>query len=207
MVHRTEWALNLLHVEDPSKKPEVYKLIDASDFRNQVSPVATPGELELLDALNLMERGDYSGAVRRVTTAIEVIVEDVAGKAVEAANGKPAAEKFLKDTRMRFEDRIKMYQRLASRKISEIQLKTLKETRELRHKIVHGGYRIDASERGRAQKAVDTGRWIFNWFEDNEARRDIREKRIALRSLGRDLASGAFRPKITREGVVLSPIF
>jgi len=191
---------------DMSDEPEVYKLINANDLRSQISLIATAGEFELLDALNLMERGDYSGAVRRVTTAIEVIVEAVAGKAVEAASGKPAAEKFLKDTRMRFDERVKSYQKLTGRNAPTTLLKTLKETRELRHKIVHGGYRIGPGERGKAQKAVDTGRWLFNWFENDDARRDIREKRIAFRSLGRDLKAGIFSPKITQDGVVLSPI-
>jgi hypothetical protein len=153
-----------------------------------------------------MERGDYSGAVRRVTTAIEVIVEAVAGKAVETAIGKPAAEKFLKDTRMRFDERVKRYQKLTGRIIPATLLKTLKETRDLRHKIVHGGYRIGPGERGKAQKAVDTGRWLFNWFENVQARRDTREKRIGFRSLGRDLNAGIFCPRITPEGVVLSSI-
>jgi len=53
---------------------------------------------------------------------------------------------------------------------------------------------------------VDTSRWIFNWFENDQARGEIREKRIAFRSLGRDLYAGVFRPRITPEGVVLSPI-
>lgn len=193
-------------LKDLSKKPEVYKLIGANDLEKQISRVATPGELELMDALNLMERGDYSGAVRRVTTAIEVIVEAVAGTAVEKIKGGPGAEKFLRDTRMRFEERLKTYQKLSGREMSQTLLKTLRETRELRHKIVHGGYRLGPSERGRAQKAVDTGRWIFNWFENDPARRDIREKRIAFRSLGRDLAAGVFRPRITPEGIALSPI-
>jgi hypothetical protein len=191
---------------DLSEKPEVYKLIEANDLRTQISIVATAGEVELLDGLNLMERGDYSGAVRRVTTAIEVIVEAVAGKAVEAASGKPAAEKFLKDTRMRFDERVKRYQKLTGRNAPATLLKTLKETRDLRHKIVHGGYRIGPGERGQAQKAVDTGRWLFNWFENDDARRDVREKRIAFRSLGRDLTAGMFSPKITPDGVLLSPI-
>ena len=108
---------------DLSEKPKTYQLIEAEDLRNQLCLVPTPGELELLDALNLMERGDYSGAVRRVTTAIEVIVEVVAGAAVEAASGKQAAEKFLKDTRMRFDERLKMYQKLTGRKLSASSLK------------------------------------------------------------------------------------
>ncbi len=189
-----------------SEKPEVYKLIEASDLQSQLSLVATAGEFELLDALNLMERGDYSGAVRRVTTAIEVIVEAVSGKAVESASGKPAAEKFLKDTRMRFDERVKRYQKLTGRNASAASLKTLKETRDLRHKIVHGGYRIGPGERGKAQKAVDTGRWLFNWFEDDIARCNVRERRIAFRSLGRDLTAGIFSPTITADGVLLSPI-
>lgn len=191
---------------DLLEKPEVYKLIEANDLRSQISLIATAGEFELLDALNFMERGDYSGAVRRVTTAIEVIVEAVAGNAVEAANGKPAADKFLKDTRMRFDERVKRYQKLTGRIASATLLKTLKETRDLRHKIVHGGHRIGPGERGKAQKAVDTGRWLFNWFENDDARRNVREKRIAFRSLGRDLTAGIFCPKITPDGVMLSPI-
>ena len=48
-----------------------HHLIKGDHLRRQFTMVATPGEFELLDALNLIERGDYSGAVRRVTTAIE----------------------------------------------------------------------------------------------------------------------------------------
>lgn len=54
------------------------------------SPIS-PGELELMDALNLMQRGDYSGAVRRVTTAIEVAVEAAVEQDVSAQDGEEAA--------------------------------------------------------------------------------------------------------------------
>jgi len=192
---------------DPSVKPEVYQLIDADSLKSRAALVPTPGELELLDALNLMERGDYSGAVRRITTAIEVIVEAVSGKAIEAAKGKRAARRFLRRTRTRFDARVRAYQKLAGRETPEVLLKTLKETRGLRHQIVHAGYRIGPAEHGRAQKAVDTGRWTFNWFENDQARRDVREKRIAYRSLGRDIEAGIFSPRITPDGVLLSPLW
>jgi len=192
---------------DPSVKPEVYQLVDAESLKSRVALVPTPGELELLDALNLMERGDYSGAVRRITTAIEVVVEAVSGKAMEAAKGKRAARRFLRKTRMRFNARVRAYQRLTGRETPEVRLNTLKETRGLRHQIVHAGYRIGPAERGRAQKAVDTGRWTFNWFENDQARRDVREKRIAYRSLGRDIEAGIFSPRITPDGVLLSPLW
>jgi hypothetical protein len=152
---------------DPSAKPKVYQLIETDELQKSISIAPTSGELELLDALNLMETGDYSGAVRRVTTAMEVIVEAVAGKAMEAAKGKQAAVKFLKDTRMRFDERVKRYQTLTGRKTPSGLLGRLKETRDLRHRIVHGGYRIEPGERGIAQKAVDTGRWTYNWFEND----------------------------------------
>ena len=100
------------------KKQKIYQLIDADEFRRQLPLVPTPGELELLDALNLMERGDYSGAVRRVATAIEVVVEYVVGKVVESSKGKTVAEEFLNKTRMRFDKRVSTYQSLSGAKFT-----------------------------------------------------------------------------------------
>jgi hypothetical protein len=189
-------------------RPKLYQLISGEDLRKQVSATATSGEFELLDALNLMERGDYSGAVRRITTAIEVVVEAMVGRGIEAAEGKPSAEKFLKGTRMDFDRRVSKYETLNGRILSDGLRKQLTETRKLRHRIVHQGCRINLGERGLAQQSVDTGRWIFNWFENDNARQTVREKRIAFRSLGRDLGDGIFRTKITPEGVtVLRPSF
>jgi hypothetical protein len=53
---------------------------------------------------------------------------------------------------------------------------------------------------------VDTGRWTFNWFENDTARRTVRESKIAYSGLGRDLTAGIFSPEIRAEGVVLSPL-
>src|SRR5207248_5458546 len=100
----------------------------------------------------------------------------------------------------------KMYENLSGREIPRWVFKTLKETRDLRHQIVHGGRRISPSERGVAQRAVDTGRWIFNWFENDLIRRDVREQHIGLRSLGRDLSAGLFPSRIAPEGVIVGPI-
>jgi hypothetical protein len=80
----------------------------------------------------------------------------------------------------------------------------MSRTRKLRHRIEHNGYRIEESERGHAQRAVDTGRWIYNWFENDDERRNLREKKIGHRSLGRDLTAGMFPTKITPDGVVVS---
>jgi hypothetical protein len=157
-----------------------------------------------LDALNLIERGDYSGAVRRVTTAIEVVVDAVVERALIASEGEAAATKFLKDTRTNFNRRVTKYETLSGRTMPQPLRKTLAATRELRHEIVHKGYRITSAEHGRASHAVDTGRWLFNWFEDDQTRRNVREKHIALRSLGRDLSYAIFRGHIEPEGVVVT---
>jgi hypothetical protein len=187
---------------DPPTLP--YKFIEESDLQNGISIVPAPGEFELLDSLNLMERGDYSGAVRRITTALEVIVESVVGSAVEVAEGKRSAAKFLQDTETNFRRRVEKYEQLSARTLSNALRMEMFATRKLRHQIVHRGYRIGPNERGRAQKAVDTGRWTFNWFEDNKRRYDVREKKIAFRGLGRDLAVGIFPSTITTDGVVIS---
>lgn len=181
-----------------------YKLIEATELENAISCSGTPGEFELMDALNLMERGDYSGAVRRITTAIEVLVEAIVAREIEGVEGKEAAEKFLKKTQMDFPSRVGKCETLRGRSLPEGLRKAMNDTRQLRHRIVHGGYRIGAGERGRAQKAVDIGRWTFNWFENNEHRRTIREKRVSFRSLGRDNTYGIFQSEITTEGVVVS---
>jgi hypothetical protein len=198
-----EWGRKFASGEknDPPTLP--YKLIDANDLRDQVSSVAAPGEFELLDSLNLMERGDYSGAVRRITTALEAIVEAEVGKAVKAADGTKNAAKFLRDTETNFRRRVTKYEELSGRTLPGALRTEMSETRKLRHSIVHRAYRIGPSERPRAQRAVDTGRWTFNWFENNKQRTEIREKKIAHRGLGRD-RYGIFTTKITSDGVVVS---
>jgi len=191
----------------PKGPPKVHQLISADDLRKEISSTsATPGELELLDALNLMERGDYSGAVRRITTAIEVIVEAVVGREVEAIDGKAQAEKFLESTRMKFDRRVSKYEAMSKRTLPDALRRQLSGTRKLRHRIVHGGYRIGSGERGAAQKAVDIGRWTFNWFENDKIRQTLRETNLGRRSIGRDMSYGVFPSKITPQGVLLTAI-
>jgi hypothetical protein len=200
------WDHKPMSLAGPDGRREFYQLIEASQLRERMSEIATPGELELLDAINLMERGNYSDAVRRITTAIEVVVEAVTGGLVEGHEGKQAAAKFLKQTKTNFPQRIAKYGELSGRPLHDALSKELTRTRNLRHQIVHGGYRISPGERGSAQRCVDTGRWIFNWFENNEQRRKIRDSRLAYRSMGRDQLYDIFRPEITPQGVVLSSI-
>jgi hypothetical protein len=190
----------------PTRQPVPYQLISGDDLRTLVSAPAAPGEFELLDAMNFMERGDYSGAVRRIATAIEVIVEAQVAKEIESLEGKQRARKFIKATRIRFDRRVSKYEALTKRTLPEALRKRLKETRTLRHRIVHQGYRVSSGERGRTQRLIDMGRWTFNWFENDATRQKLREGQPAHRSLGRDLSYGIFPTKITPEGVVVSSV-
>src|SRR5687767_10750939 len=97
-----------------------YQLINGADLQASLSASETPGELELLDALNLMERGDYSGAVRRVTTAIEVVLEWALDRQLTARDGQGAEVEFLRKTRTTFQRRLEKYQTSTKRTLSPV---------------------------------------------------------------------------------------
>jgi hypothetical protein len=180
---------------------EQYKLIDPSELQAAFTLQPSVGEFDLLDALNFMERGNYSDAVRRITTAIEAQTEFVLRQELLKKHPLPDVEKRLKASENDFPGRLRQYQKLSHRKLSNGLAKELDVTRVLRHSIVHDGRRIPFNERGRAQKAVDTGRWIFNWLENRPARFDLREKAIGKRSLGRHFS--LYYSEITPAGVVV----
>lgn len=206
LVPYRSWDHPISGHDGPDGRLQPYRLINADGLRTRMSAQASPGELELLDAINLMERGNYSDAIRRITTAIEVIVAAVAEDIVSAKEGSQAAKRFLEDTRVNFQRRVKKYEQLSGRMLPDGMRRELDHTRKLRHRIVHGGYRVTPAERGSAQKSVDFGRWTFNWFENDTQRREVREQRIARRSWGREMTYNIFRPQITPEGVTLSPL-
>jgi hypothetical protein len=180
---------------------ERFTLITPPELETALAVQPSAGEFELLDALNFMERGDYSDAVRRITTAIEAQTEFALLQELLKTHTSAEAEKKLKKTETKFPCRVCLYQTLSGRKLSDWMPEELKRTRTLRHSIVHSGKRIAFNERGRAAKSVDTGRWIFNWLENQPARRDVREKKMGMRSLGR--YSRSYYAEITPAGVTV----
>ena len=51
--------------------------------------------------------------------------------------------------------------------INGVRLKwELESTRQLRHKIVHEGLRLDHSMYGHLQRPMETMTWLFDWFRD-----------------------------------------
>jgi hypothetical protein len=96
-------------------KGERYELIDVTELQSAMSAKASAGEYELLDALNFIERGDYSGAVRRITTAIEAQLESVLRQELLKIHSVAEAEKKLKASENDFPGRLRQYQKLSKR--------------------------------------------------------------------------------------------
>jgi hypothetical protein len=182
-------------------KGQTYNLIEPANLQSAMNAEASAGEYELLDALNLMERGDYSGAVRRITTAIEAQTESILRQELIKLFALPEVERRLKLTETNFPRRLTQYQQLSGRTLPNAFENDLKTTRALRHSIVHRGRRIAFNQRAEAERAVDTGRWIFNWLENQPDRNKIREKLIAKRSLGRHFS--LYNAEITSAGVIV----
>jgi hypothetical protein len=178
---------------------ERYKLIDAAELQSAMSIKPSAGEYELLDAFNFIERGDYSGAVRRITTAIEAQLESVLREELLKTHSTAEVKEKLKASENDFPGRLRQYQKLSGRQLGlEEELET---TRFLRHSIVHDAYRIPFSQSLQTQRAISTGRWIFNWLENQPTRMDVREKHIAKRSLGTYFS--LFTTEITSTGVIV----
>jgi hypothetical protein len=190
-------------VIDTGGTRERYKLIEPSDLQSVLTFQASDGEYDLMDALNLMERGDYSGAVRRITTAIEAQTESAQKRELLKKMSLRDVEQILENTKTNFKKRLELHQETSGRKLNDALAKELEITRSLRHSIVHRGKRIAFNDRGQAQKSVDTGRWIFNWLENQPARFDVREKRIGKRSLGRHVLEIRYDSEITAAGAVV----
>jgi len=175
--------------------------ISLTELQSAMTAEPSAGELELLDALNFMERGDYSGSIRRITTAIEAQLESVLRQELIKIHTLAEVDKEVKATKNKFLKRWGQYETLSGRKLNAGLSKELETTRDLRNSIVHRGYRIPFQERGNAQRAIDTGRWIFNWLENQPTRQSVREKRIAMRPLGRHFS--LFNSEITSMGVIV----
>jgi hypothetical protein len=184
-----------------NKKPEIYNLISSADFLSNLTIEPGPGELEVLDAINYFERGNYADAVRRIVTSIEVILEANLRNLLLLGLSSSDVEKKLGKSRNRFPERLKEYEKLCGRILPTGSRKNLDDIRNLRHSIVHRASRIPFIDRFKAEKAVVTGRWLYNWFENDPSRASVREKNIATRSLGKNFTR--FDSEINSTGVAV----
>jgi len=204
------WDMRPVIVEDgdsPGGDPKLtqFEWTSPSEIESVSSEDASPGEFDLLDARSLMERGDYTGAVRRTVTAIEALVAGRLLAELQETNSLEDAEQKLKKTANNFPRRLSQWQSLSNTKLPEPLKASFFETRRMRHEIVHRGRRLTIAERGRAQRAVDTGRWLYNRVEARPDRVDVREKGT-LKSAGRVTIDVRFPATIGPQGITLGPL-
>lgn len=157
------------------------------DVEHHLRNAENPGEIELLDGWSLFQTGRYSDAIRCFVTAIEVLLEAELRRILTNA-GKDQGEirQLLLETRNNFEQRLEMYSDLTKRRVpgplihpvpyvNGIRLADeMKITRELRHLIVHGGYRLDHRVAKPMQRAAETTSWLFDWLANGG---DFEERR------------------------------
>ena len=166
-------------IEFENDEQKEFFATDISSLRNQCEGTIEPGKRELLDAKSLMFRGRYSEAVRTATTAIEVVLESkLREKLSEMDLATEQVEERLALTHNSFFARLEDFESVAKRRVPGPILSHIpyinglryKEelgwVRNLRHKIVHEGVRVDRlADRGQALRAVETMTWIYEWIQ------------------------------------------
>jgi hypothetical protein len=91
---------------------------------------ATPGEFDLLDARSLMERGDYTGAVRRTVTAIEAVLRWALLDALERKYSADEAAERVAKTDNDFPGRLRQWRKFAKPKIGKTEFDEFGRTRK-----------------------------------------------------------------------------
>lgn len=206
-----EWDERPLEIgrppEDGGERPaRQFQFTDGAALDSIDSSVATPGEFDLLDARSLMERGDYTGAVRRATTAIEAVVGWRLRKELLNRCSEAEVETRLTASENDFPGRLRQLQKmLGTSEAWKGLTQQFDVTRQIRHDIVHRGRRLAHDERGIAQRSVDTGRWLFNHIEDLPARARLRDYGV-LKSVGRVALATRFPTRVTSSGIEVLPL-
>jgi hypothetical protein len=188
---------------DPPKR---LQLTTKEELQATSSASATSGKNDLLDARNLMERGDYNGAVRRTTTALEVLVEHQLRAELLKTLPPATVETRLEKGRNDFPGRLRQWQKLSGVTLPTGILKSIEETRALRHEIVHAGRRLSFAERGLAQRLTDQGRWAYNHIERDPARRDLRESNNVPRAIPRPTLAFRFPVVKSDDGLIVQSL-
>lgn len=180
--------------------------------RNEI----TAGQLELLDAHSLAYRGRFGDAVRSAVTAIEVALEArITTVLRERGLSEKAITERLASTRDSFYERLVDYERIIRKRIpgplvsilpylNGIRLRQeLGWVRNLRHKIVHEGIRVDIFARGAMQRAIETMTWLFEWLSlDDDGDSPERNRNLEMFSVLRGMMP-LFPFSYTDHGVVI----
>jgi hypothetical protein len=152
-----------------------------------------------------MERGDYTGAVRRTVTAVEAVLRWALLTELEKRYGSDEAATRTAKTDNDFPGRLRQWRKLANPSIPQVLFDEFEVTRKVRHEIVHLGRRLTHQDRGQAQRSVDTGRWLYNKIEDKNDRGRLRDYGV-LKSVGRAALAPRFPTKLDPDGLTVGPL-
>jgi hypothetical protein len=204
------WDVKPVTIEDAAERggpPELrpFEWTQTDVLSASSSDEATPGEFDLLDARSLMERGDYTGAVRRTVTAIEAVLRWALVLELEKTLSPEESEARAARTDNDFPGRLAQWRRIARPQISQREFDEFDVTRQIRHDIVHRARRLTHEDRGQAQRAIDTGRWLYNKIEGNSARARLRDYET-IKSTGRAALAPRFPAVINSSGITLAPL-
>lgn len=162
-----------------SNPSEVTPFIAASleDIERIAATDATPGEVELLDGWSLYYRGRHADSIRSFVTAIEVLLEARLREVMRTLAASPEdVERRILETRNKFMKRLDQYCHLTQSRVPGPYLHVLptlngvrlaselEQTRDLRHKIVHDGRRLDRNLVRPMSRVAETMTWLFNWL-------------------------------------------
>jgi hypothetical protein len=170
---------------DPRAPTTSFRFTDGSSLRTTDTARATPGEFDLLDARSLMERGDYTGAVRRSVTAVEAVLEHALRAQLGRTLPAPEVERRLTASQNDYPGRYRQWKKLSGVHVSTAVESAFNATRSTRHDIVHRSRRLTHADRGLAQMSVDNSRWLFNLVEEAPDRAHLRERPHSLQAVGR----------------------
>lgn len=210
LVPYREWDAKPVTINDPpipGEKPVIrqFEWASISDLESISAEDASAGEFDLLDARFLMERGDYTGAVRRTTTAIEALIEAKLKEELLKIYDEAEALKRLEASKNDVPGRIRQWRKLSGKLIPGGLFDEFEHTRSVRHAIVHRAKRLTYGDRGHAQKMVDTGRWLYNHIEGKPERAKLRDTNV-LKSVGRVALTIRFPVAVENDALVLQPL-
>ncbi len=169
-----------LKLSNPSvAKP--YSAASLEDIERVAGLDATPGEVELLDGWSLFYRGRHADSIRSFVTAIEVLLEARLREVLRSLGALPEdVERTILETRNKFMKRLDQYCYLTQSRVPGPCLHVLptlngvrlawevEQTRELRHKIIHNGQRLDRKLIRPMDRVAETMTWFFNWLSRGE---------------------------------------
>jgi hypothetical protein len=196
---------------------EAYIAASKEAVQAQAIEEVMPGKLELLDALSLYHRGRFGDAVRSAVTAIEVILEAQLYTLLrqQEGYGDEEAERRLAETRNSFHDRLRDYEKVSQRRlpspmvswlptINGVRLKQeLGWVRELRHKVVHEGVRVDIFADIQMQRAIETMTWLFRWLSGEDYNKENNRNFTFFNSAQGGMFRRIFGIKYTGTGVLI----